>query len=226
MNELKGGMLDIQGGQSAPVATAVATPATPARGPMAAIPTVASPSNQLTYITAGLVLAVLIAAGGYVSFVRADRAATIATRNREITQLRAQLGTPDRVKAASVADQLKLSVGAVQGALTTTSPWTPLLTVLADRTPSGVVLTAAAVDAKLNVRLNGNATSYGDVARFMAALEGSQSFNQVTLDTTAKSDSTTGQSVAFTLHATFVPPAALSTAAQPAPAASSHGAAQ
>lgn len=205
-------MLDIQGGQSIPVAPAVATPPPqPAAAAAGVIPTVTSPSNRLTLITAGIALGIVAAAGGYVSFVRADRASMLATRNREISTLKQQLGTPERVSAGATADQLKLGLATVQTAFAAPSAWTPLLRALADRTPSSVVLSSVTIDSKLNLRMNGSASTYGDVATFMAALAGSPLFAQVGLDTSAKSDTAAGPVFAFALKAIFVPPTANAT---------------
>ncbi len=186
----------------------MAAPTAPPTGPAIGVPTIPSvgtTSNRLTLVTAGAVLLIGAAAGGYVSFVRADRAAALATRTREVSQLKQQLGTPERVKTAATADQLKLGIGAVQAALATPSPWTALLVALSDRTPAGVTLTSVAIDPKLTLRINGTAGAYTDVAKFLAALQGSPSFADVGLDTSAKSDTTAGSVVAFAVTATFVP---------------------
>ena len=206
-------MLDIAGAQPTPGAAATVAGAAQPTAPVLHIPTVDSPSNQLTVITALCVLAIIALAGGYVSFVNGDRTAAIATRSREITQLKQQLGTPELIAVAATADQLRLGVGTLQAALASSSPWTPLLKAIADRTPRSILLTSLSVDTKLNLRFNGTGGSYGDVAQFLAALEASPSFSTVTLDTSAKSDTTTGTVVAFAVKATFVPtPVARATA--------------
>ena len=198
-------MLDIQGGQPTPLVTPAAHTPAPISASVSKVPGVGRPSNQLTIITALASLLLVAGAGGYVSFVRADRVAVIATRNREITQLKQQLTTPERVKTGTLADQLKAGVASLQSALAIPSPWTPHMVALADRTPSGVLITAVTVDPKLNLRVTGTADGYGDVAKFMAGLTNSSSFAQVTLDSSAKSETSAGSAVAFSLKATFVP---------------------
>ena len=211
-------MLDIAGAQSTPVAVAPVAGVAQSSGPVLNIPTVGRSSNQLTVITALCVLAIIAIAGGYVSFVKGDRAAAIATRAREITQLKQQLGTPELIAVATTADQLRLGVGTLQTALASTSPWTSLLTAIADRTPGSIILISLTVDAKLNLRMNGIGGSYGDVAKFLAALQASPSFSTVTLDSSAKSDTTTGSAVAFAVKATFVPTELSSSASSSSPA--------
>ena len=195
-------MLDIQGQPT----QAVPPPTYSIPRSTAAISSVGGGSTRTSMVALLLMVASVVVAGGYLSFVRTNQQSRIATRSREIDELKRQLGTPEQVQAASTTDQLTRSIATLQGVLGKSSPWSPLLTAIAERTPKGVTLVNFSVDEQFAVRFNGLADSYRDLSTLLAALAHSKQFAQVVLESSAVNESTTGSSVSFAVKGQYQPP--------------------
>lgn len=197
-------MLDIQGQPNAAAQPAVPQPAAP-KPALTMIPSVSGGTTKIVQWTLGFVVVLFLISGGYLSFVQAQKQSEIDAKTKDVKTLRQQLGTPDRVKAEATANQLKQSVAVLQTALAASSSWTAFLTEITSRVPSGVTLTNLATSDGFAVRVNGNAISYEELAQFITALQSSERFTDVTLESASMSQTQTGSSVTFSAKATFVP---------------------
>lgn len=195
-------MLDIHGQPGPAVQPAVA--AATAYSPTTSVEAIGGPSSHITQGLALGVVVLVLAAGGYLSYDRATKGALVATRTREVTELKEALATPERVTLATTADALKAGVTALQTAQGGTQS-SAFLTALTQHTPSGTVLETVSLDDDKLVRVSGSATSYLDVARYVHALTESDQFTAVELESSALGEGSAGVSVTFAIKATFVP---------------------
>ena len=196
-------MLDIQGQPTMAAQPAVPQQAVPQPG--ATIPSVSGSTTKLVQWTLVAIVLAFALVGIYLSFVLSLKNSEVVTRNRDINTLTTELGTPNRVTAEKTANQLKLSVSALQASLSKTSPWSAFLKELTSRVPDSVVLTNLSTSDGFVTRINGTAKTYSDLAQFITALQASPKFSNVALESGAESDSQSGASVTFSLKATYLP---------------------
>ena len=196
-------MLDIQGQPTAAAQPVVQQPTAVQSATI--IPSVNGSTDKLVQWTLVVFVFVFVLNGLYLSFVLSQKNSQLDSETKDVSALTQQLGTPDRVKAESTANQLKQAESALQSALATTSPWSGFLKELSSRVPNAVLLTNVSTGDAYLINLSGTASTYGDLAQFITALQASSQFKNVALESAAQGDSQAGSSVTFSIKATFAP---------------------
>lgn len=206
-------MLDISGQNTPTVSTTSPSMTTPVNGvhssptpPLAkggAIPSVSDSSSKALLVVVFSLVALVVIAGGFLSYVQADTKSKITTLDRNVKKLREDLAKPERVTIEKQANQFSLAVKSLQKFTAIPSPWTGFLKELTNRVPAEVALTNLSVDEKNIIRLNGTTNNYQNVAKFLASLKASDQFKAIELESSSVNQSETGVTVSFAVRAEF-----------------------
>lgn len=185
-----------------------AFPLTPARTPAPIEPLrpVIAPAGDQNVKYAAVVLVVVACIAGLVaSYLIAQNKGEAELQSMAFAEIQQQQKTGETAtklaRIQTVSNQLEI----LSKVLNNSEPWSDVLTAFTSLVPGSVKLTGSSFSGT-QVRVEGVGKSFDDVATFMAALDQSDRFEDVSLTGSALQESTEGTSVTFSLNATYAVP--------------------
>lgn len=177
--------------------------------------------GPVVMIVSIVAVAIAGAAGLVASYLVTQQQARLLTEENRHSQLVTQLTTGTtgaQLQRIQTTAQQLAAVGQQSGA----TPWVDLLDALSGQMPGAIQLTNVTFDSQTKVlTLNGNGTTYEDVAKAIASLETSTRFEKVSLQNAAEAQDEDTVQVDFAITATYVP-----VLATPVPVTATQGATQ